>query len=470
MKLFDTKSGELRDFAPIRPNHVGIYVCGPTVQGAPHIGHLRSALAYDILTRWLTAKGMQVTLIRNVTDIDDKVLEKAVETGISWWSIAYANESLFSADYDRLGLLRPSYEPRATGHIPQMQKLISRLVDLGFAYLADDDSGDVYFDTVAWSKYGELTNQKVSDMDSESETVPATKPSKRNPTDFALWKGHKASEPEDASWDFELTGAGRPGWHIECSAMAMHYLGTNFDIHGGGLDLRFPHHENELAQSAAAGHEYANYWLHNGLVQVAGQKMSKSLANSVSAADLYALAPAAAVRYYLSSAQYRSTLDYQPGVLAEASIALDRIFEFLRRSERLLAKTKFSKLEIKPIPTAFASAMDDDLNVPGALAVLHETVRSGNAALDEERIGEAQQARGEVSSMLEVLGLSPESWEPSATEADLALDRVIAGLIEDRNQARAERDFAKADQIRDQLARAGIALSDDSDGSHWSIG
>lgn len=478
MKLFDTKSGSLLEFSPIQPGQVGIYVCGPTVQGAPHIGHLRSALSYDILTRWLIAKGMRVTLIRNVTDIDDKVLEKATETGLNWWSIAYSNEALFSAEYQRLGLLPPSYEPRATGHIPQMQRLISRLLELGFAYLAPDDSGDVYFDTVAWANYGELTHQRVADMDSEadseadseSQASSQKKSSKRNPTDFAMWKGRKSNEPEDATWDFELAGPGRPGWHIECSAMAMHYLGSSFDIHGGGLDLRFPHHENELAQSAAAGYGFANYWLHNGLVQVAGQKMSKSSGNSVSSADLYALAPASAVRYYLSSAQYRSTLDYQAGVLVEAAVALDRLYEFLKRCDRLLAKTKFAKLEAKSFPSAFEAAMDDDLNVPSALAVLHETVRSGNMALDEERIADAQQARGEVSTMLEVLGLSRESWEPSATEADLALGRVIAGLIADRNQARAERDFARADQIRDQMARSGIALSDDSDGTHWSIG
>lgn len=465
MKLFDSRHGEVREFEPLQPGRVGIYVCGPTVQSAPHIGHLRSALAYDLLRRWLNHGGFQVTLVRNVTDIDDKVLEKAAEQAADWWALAYANESLFTADYDRLGLLRPSYEPRATGHIPQMQQLIELLIARGHAYVSADGSGDVYFDTASWPRYGALTNQRLDDMESASDVTPG----KRNPTDFALWKSRKAAEPETAAWAFNAASAGRPGWHIECSAMATHYLGEHFDIHGGGLDLRFPHHENELAQSAAAGHGFANYWLHNGLVQVGGQKMSKSLGNSVASAELFRLAPAAAVRYYLSSAHYRSTLDYQPAVLEEAATALDRIYAFLRRCDRQLAKTRFALADELAVPSQFSSEMDDDLNVPGALAVLHDTVRAGNAALDEERLADAQQARGETNAMLAVLGLSREQWVPEASATDLALDRVIAGLIEERNQARADKNFAKADQIRDQLVRAGIALADDANGTHWSI-
>lgn len=468
MKLFDTRTAELRDFVPITSGRVGIYVCGPTVQSHPHIGHLRSALVYDLLVRWLAHKGYKVTLVRNVTDIDDKVLEKAKASGADWWALAYANEVRFNEDYQRLGILRPDYEPRATGHISQMQSLIQTLLHRGHAYVAPNGSGDVYFDTSSWAHYGELTHQRLEDMESEATDGSAGKV-KRNPTDFALWKGQKPNEPASAAWAFTAAGPGRPGWHIECSAMASHYLGETFDIHGGGMDLRFPHHENELAQSAAAGHGFANFWLHNGLVQVAGQKMSKSLGNSVSSDELFRLASPAAVRYYLSSAQYRSVLDYQPSVLEEAATALERVYEFLRRCDRQLAKTRFAVGDVTPVPADFETEMDDDLNVPGALGVLHETVRAGNQALDEERLSDAQRARGEVTSIIEVLGLSREQWVPEASASDLALDRVIAGLIEERNQARADKDFAKADLIRDQLARAGVALSDDADGTHWSI-
>lgn len=468
MKLYDSKGAELRDFEPLVAGRVGIYVCGPTVQSSPHIGHLRSALAYDLLVRWLAHLGHEVTLVRNVTDIDDKVLAKALELRADWWALAYANEVKFTADYDRLGILRPSYEPRATGHIPQMQALIASLIERGHAYVAGDGSGDVYFDTASWPKYGELTNQKIEDMESEN-SEGATARAKRNPTDFALWKGRKDGEPASASWAFQAAAPGRPGWHIECSAMATHYLGESFDIHGGGMDLRFPHHENELAQSAAAGHGFATFWLHNGLVQVNGQKISKSLGNTVSSDELFKLAPAAAVRYYLSSAQYRSTLDYQPSVLEEAATALERIYEFLRRCDRQLSKSRFAVAEPAALPGDFTDSMNDDLNVPGALGVLHERVRAGNQALDEERLADAQKARGEVGSMLAVLGLSREQWLPQASPTDLALDRVIAGLIEERNQARDEKDFAKADSIRDQLTRAGVSLSDDADGTHWSI-
>ena len=295
MKLFDTRASELRDFVPIEPGKVGIYVCGPTVQSEPHIGHLRSALVYDLLSRWFEELGYQVTLVRNVTDIDDKVLEKSKESGIDWRVLAQRNERIFAADYQRLQLRSPELEPRATGHITQMLELIQRLVDAGHAYQVEG-SADVYFDTASWSQYGELTNQKPEDMESEEAAG-----GKRAPQDFALWKSQKPGEPVSASWP-AVFGAGRPGWHIECSAMSTYYLGQEFDIHGGGLDLRFPHHENELAQSQAASDGFARYWIHNGLVSIAGQKMSKSIGNTVSSAELFELTSPAAVRYDLASA------------------------------------------------------------------------------------------------------------------------------------------------------------------------
>ncbi|HEU0256992.1 MAG TPA: cysteine--tRNA ligase, partial [Microbacteriaceae bacterium] len=337
LRLFDTRAGGMREFRSVHPHRVGIYVCGPTVQSSPHIGHLRSVLVYDQLRRWLTYRGYDVTLVRNVTDIDDKILvnsaaERAEGSTEEWWALAYRYELEFTASYVALGIQPPSYEPRATGNIPQMLELITRLIERGHAYPARDGSGDVYFDVASWPSYGELTRQSIDDMVADDE---AELRGKRDPRDFALWKGHKDDEPETASWPSPW-GDGRPGWHIECSAMSSRYLGSHFDIHGGGLDLRFPHHENELAQSRAAGEKFAEYWVHNGLVTVDGQKMSKSLGNSVYASELLAQAPAVVVRYYLGAAHYRSTIDFHDGSLTEARAALERIGGFLERAGRVL--------------------------------------------------------------------------------------------------------------------------------------
>jgi cysteinyl-tRNA synthetase len=457
MKLFDTRSSELRDFTPLRAGQVSLYVCGPTVQSAPHIGHLRSALAYDLLTRWLSHRGLKVTLVRNVTDIDDKVLEKAIEQKTNWWSLAYQNEQVFAADYRTLGIQLPAHEPRATGHIPQMVALIETLIARGHAYQALDGSANVYFDTESWPQYGELTNQKPEDMESEAKSSD-----KKRAQDFALWKAHKSSDPETASWDTPF-GKGRPGWHIECSAMATHYLGEQFDIHGGGLDLRFPHHENELAQSQAAGHKFANFWLHNGLVTTSGQKMSKSLGNSVSSSDLFALASPQAVRYYLLSAHYRSSLDYQPSVLQEAQAALDRINGFLERAGR------DADLVEGALTAEFEREMDEDLNIPAALAVLHESVRAGNSDLDSGNNEAATKRASEVLGMLGVLGLAPSDWASGNSKEHDALDSLIRSMIIERNQARENKDYARADELRDRLVASGIELSDSSDNTHWKV-
>ncbi len=473
VRLYDSRSQTVTDLVPLIEDAVGIYVCGPTVQSSPHIGHLRSALVYDLWRRWLSYRGYRVTLVRNVTDIDDKILASAEQdaAGASvaepWWALAYRIELEFTAGYSALGILAPTYEPRATASIGQMHELIQRLIDAGHAYAAADDSGDVYFDTGSWPSYGELTNQKLEDMAPAADADPR---GKRDPRDFALWKGHKPTEPESASWPSPW-GAGRPGWHLECSAMASRYLGPQFDIHGGGLDLRFPHHENELAQSTAAGDAFAKYWVHNGLVNIGGQKMSKSLGNSIFASEFLEMARPLVIRYYLGAAHYRSTIDYHEGSLGEAEAALERIEGFLHRAGRRLEGTENAG-RTRDVPESFASAMDDDLAVPQALAVLHDAVRSGNAALDADDVETAARIRDEVFAMTEVLGLNPlsEPWNTVQSDAaGPALARLVERLLADRDTARADKDFASADRIRDELAGAGIQLDDTPTGTQWSI-
>lgn len=465
MRLFDSKAQALRDFVPLHAGHVGMYVCGPTVQSSPHVGHLRSALVYDQLRRWLEHEGFQVTLVRNVTDIDDKVLENAQASGVEqWWALAYRMEAEFTAAYDLLGIARPTYEPRATASIPEMIALIERLISSGHAYAAADGSGDVYFDTGSWPAYGELTNQKPDEMEAASDADPR---GKKDPRDFALWKGHKAGDPESASWASPW-GAGRPGWHIECSAMSTKYLGAAFDIHGGGLDLRFPHHENELAQSTAAGDPFANYWLHNGLVSIGGQKMSKSLGNSVYAADLLSQAKPLVLRYLLGSAHYRSTLELHNGAIDEAKASFERIEGFLERAGR--EGPADSQADV---PDAFREAMNDDLNIPAALAVVFESVRSGNSALDAGDKEAGGRIASEVGAMLEVLGLNPATAHcagaSGGSQAEHALEKLMEQLLLSRQKAREAKDFATSDRIRDNLAAAGITIEDTPTGAHWSL-
>ena len=329
LRLFDTATRTVRDFVPLVPGEVGVYLCGATVQSAPHIGHLRSAVAFDVLVRWLRRSGNKVTLVRNVTDIDDKILAKAVDAGEPWWAWAMLNERAFTAAYDALGVLPPSYEPRATGHVPAMIELMTRLVEKGHAYTTSP--GDVWFDVRSYDEYGALTNQRVDDM------IPAPDgtvddDAKRDPRDFALWKAAKPGEPETASWDTPF-GRGRPGWHLECSAMAQRYLGDTFDIHGGGLDLRFPHHENEQAQSRAAGYGFAQYWLHNGWVTQGGAKMSKSLGNGLLVTAVLAKERAvASLRYAMTAVQYSSMLEWTDDTLREAEATWDRLAGFVERA------------------------------------------------------------------------------------------------------------------------------------------
>ncbi|MFS0715538.1 cysteine--tRNA ligase [Arthrobacter sp. 1P04PC] len=479
LRFYDTASAEVRDFVPLVPGKVSLYYCGATVQGMPHVGHIRSAIAFDQLTRWLQYRGFRVTTVRNVTDIDDKILAKSAESfapGVDegdgtvreeeWWALAYRYEQEFRKAYDTLGVSRPTYEPRATGHIPEMHALIQLLIDRGHAYPALDDSGDVYFDVRSWSAYGSLTRQKIEDMQGAPDADPR---GKKDPRDFALWKGHKDGEPTTASWASPW-GAGRPGWHLECSAMVTKYLGTEFDIHGGGLDLRFPHHENEMAQSQAAGHGFANFWMHNGMVTYAGEKMSKSIGNTISPAEMLELAPPRVVRYYLGQAQYRSVLDYQPTSLQEAAAAVERIDGFISRAVRALSDGgNYSISTYGAVPEAFERAMDDDLNVPQALAVLHETVRAGNTALTDGRTEDARQALHQVHDMLRVLGLNDTAAPAVDGQATTALGVLVEAQLAARAQARAAKDWPASDAIRDTLAAAGVVVEDGADGASWSL-
>lgn len=477
LRFYDTASAEVRDFVPLVPGNVSLYYCGATVQGMPHVGHIRSAIAFDQLTRWLQYRGFRVTAVRNVTDIDDKILAKSAasfdpdfedEPGAlrneEWWALAYRYEQEFLKAYDTLGVSRPTYEPRATGHIPEMHALIQQLIDRGHAYPALDDSGDVYFDVRSWSKYGTLTRQKLDDMQGAPDADPR---GKKDPRDFALWKGYKDGEPTTASWASPW-GPGRPGWHLECSAMVTKYLGTEFDIHGGGLDLRFPHHENEMAQSQAAGHGFANFWMHNGMVTYAGEKMSKSIGNTVSPAEMLELAPPRVVRYYLGQAQYRSVLDYQPTSLQEAAAAVERIDGFLTRAGRILPDAG-TETSAASVPEAFASAMDDDLNVPQALAALHETVRAGNTALTDGDLDAAGQALASVTAMVEVLGLNATTTPAADEHANTALGVLVEAQLAARADARAAKDWAASDAIRDTLTAAGVVVEDGPDGASWSL-
>ena len=472
LRFYDSATASVRDFTPVHPGEARIYYCGATVQGAPHIGHVRSGLVFDQLSRWLTYRGYKVTTVRNVTDIDDKILVNSAasfEPGYAgehpaeeWWALAYRFERVFGAAYASLNIAPPTYEPRATGHIPEMFALIQRLIDRGHAYPATDGCGDVYFDVRSWENYGALTRQKIDDMQDAPDADPR---GKRDPRDFALWKAYKEGEPVTASWDSPW-GKGRPGWHLECSAMAGKYLGETFDIHGGGLDLRFPHHENEMAQSQAAGYGFANFWMHNGLVNYEGEKMSKSIGNIITPAQMLEAARPLVVRYYLGQAHYRSVLDYHPTSLEEARVAVERV-------EAFLAATRDYHREDAAVPEAFAEAMDDDLNIPKALAALHAGVRAGNAALaaGESAQGAAEQvyAMAKVLGLVELMSFSQAGAATNELGEHAALDSLIQTMLTQRAEAREAKDWARADQIRDALAAAGITVKDGATGSTWSL-
>jgi len=453
MSLYDTKSRNVSAFKPIKNGEVGIYLCGATVQAPPHIGHIRSGVNFDILRRWLITSGYKVTFIRNVTDIDDKIIHKAGHEEITWWQVAAKYERAFTDAYNKLNVLPPTYEPRATGHITQMIELIEKLISNGSAYAPGN--GDVYLEVKQVKDYLSLSNQKLDDLLVADD---ADVKFKKDPKDFALWKAAKKGEP---SWPTPW-GDGRPGWHIECSAMAHAYLGESFDIHGGGLDLIFPHHENEIAQSNAAGFGFANIWMHNAWVTTSGEKMSKSLGNSLQVNEILKKVRGIELRWYLGSAHYRSMLEFSFEALAESATAFKRIEAFLSRAESILGK----EAELL-IADEFAKAMNDDLAVPQALAFIAESMRIGNSAAEDKKV--IAKTAGEIRGALSVLGCDPKDAAFAATQSNSdAIDGLIKLALEQREAARLRKDFAAADQIRDQIASLGITVEDTTNGPRWS--
>jgi cysteinyl-tRNA synthetase len=466
LRLHDTAARAVREFTPVTPGKASLYLCGATVQAPPHIGHIRSGVNFDILVRWLAASGYQVTFCRNVTDIDDKILRTAATEGVEWWAVAERNQRAFTRAYNALGCRPPDVEPRATGHVPEMIVLMRRLTESGHAYAA---GGDVYFDVRSYPEYGELSGQRLEHMRAAEDVDESHK---RDPRDFALWKGAKPGEP---SWETPW-GPGRPGWHLECSAMSTKYLGPTFDIHGGGLDLVFPHHENELAQSRAAGDGFARYWVHNGILGLAGEKMSKSLGNSLLVDVMITEVRPAELRYYLGQSHYRSEMEYSPDALAEAAAAYRRIEGFVTRAaEAGPAGATAAEASATGLPAGFGAALDDDLAVPQALAVVHEAVTDGNTALAAGDVAGAAKQAAAVRGMMSVLGLDPldDHWSGPGGADGSALRPVVDALVEvalqQRQAARERKDFAEGDAIRDRLRDAGILVEDTVRGPRWEL-
>ena len=457
LHLYNTADRKTSKFVPLKPKQVGIYLCGATVQAPPHIGHIRSGVNFDILNRWLSASGYEVTFIRNVTDIDDKILQKAEIEKSPWWAVAMKYERAFADAYAALNVAPPTYEPRATGHITQMIELMQSLIEKGFAYAPGN--GDVYLEVRKVKNYLSLSNQKLDDLQSADD---ADLKHKKDPRDFALWKGSKPGEP---SWPTPW-GPGRPGWHLECSAMAHAYLGEAFDIHGGGLDLIFPHHENEIAQSQSAGYAFAKIWMHNAWVTTSGEKMSKSLGNSLQVQELLKKVRGIELRWYLGSAHYRSMLEFSFEALEESAVAFRRIEAFLNRATELLKKEPNSQFSAE-----FKTAMDNDLAVPEAIATISESMKNGNNAITSNDLKSLEKYASEVRGALSILGCDP--FDPvfksgSSTKKEL-LDGLVSLALEQRTAARERKDFATSDLIRDELAKLSVVIEDTPQGARWSI-
>ncbi|MCW2715513.1 MAG: cysteinyl-tRNA synthetase [Frankiales bacterium] len=456
LRLYDTASRSVRPLVPLVQGRVGIYTCGPTVQARPHVGHLRSAIVLDVLRRWLLASGTAVTFVRNVTDVDDKIIHDASHDDEPWWALATRMSRAFTQAYDAVQVLPPDGEPRVTGSILSITSLIEQILERGHAYVS---GGDVYLSVRSAPGYGELSGQDLDALRASGKTVAhGHTGEKRDPLDFALWKAAKPGEP---SWPSPW-GPGRPGWHIECSAMAVDLLGERFDVHAGGLDLVFPHHENELAQSRCAGHPFAQHWLHHGLVTAAGggEKMSKSLGNATNVEDVLHGVRPQVLRYALGAGHYRSPLEWSPQTLSEAESAYARIETFVRNATEASAGVEPGEPAVSW--DDFAAVMDDDLGVPQALALVHSGVRAGNALLASGDLPALAATLGGVRRMLAVLCLDPVDQWPETGGGSLAgvVDALVGIAVEARADARARKDWAQADAVRDRLSASGIVLED----------
>jgi cysteinyl-tRNA synthetase len=470
LAVYNTLTRRKEPFEPLEAGRVGMYVCGPTVYDHPHLGHARAAVAFDVIRRSFEFLEYRVTYVRNVTDVDDKIIARAAEEGRTPWEVAEEYTRIYDEQMTALGVRPPNVAPRATGHIQDMIRLVSELVDSGHAYTVD--GGDVYFSVESFPSYGALSNRTLEDVRAGERVEPD--PRKRNPLDFALWKGAKPGEP---SWTSPW-GEGRPGWHIECSAMSTKYLGKTFDIHGGGQVLIFPHHENEIAQSeAATGVPFARVWLHNGFVTIDQEKMAKSLKNFVTVRDVLADFPAPAVRTLLAGAHYRSQIDFSPHALDDGRATWDRLATFDRNAAGALAGRDHPPEadHIEPWHSKFTAAIEDDFNTPEALAVLFDLVSNGNALIERADRGDAGAARElasvhqEFDALAEVLGVSPARDWPQAPRGTAALAPLVEYLLELREEARRAKDFAGADAIRDRLSAAGVVVEDRPAGPRWYV-
>jgi cysteinyl-tRNA synthetase len=453
LKIYNTLAREKQEFIPIDPGKVRMYVCGLTVQDVPHLGHARTFIAFDVIQRWLRARGFDVTYVRNITDIDDKIIRRAGENGESIYALTGRMVDAMHADFDALGLQEPQYEPRATQFIPQMHEIIAALEAKGLAYQAAD--GDVNFAVRRFEGYGKLSGKSLDDLRA-GERV-AVDQAKRDPLDFVLWKSAKETEPSESKWASPW-GAGRPGWHIECSAMAGSVLGRTIDIHGGGPDLKFPHHENEIAQSEGAhGVKFANIWMHSGALNVAEEKMSKSLGNFFTVGDALAQYDAEVLRYFVVRSHYRSIVSFSPEQLAESQAALRRLYTALRGHEAVTASIDWYEAHA----LRFHAAMDDDFNTPEAVAVLFDLA----SALNRGEAGLAGQLKG-LAGVLGLLQRDPQVFLQAAPAGGLS-NAEIDEKVGARTTAKKARNFAESDRIRDELKAAGIVLEDGPQGTTW---
>lgn len=474
INIFNTFSGRKEPFRPIKDNSVGLYVCGVTVYDHCHIGHARSAIVFDVILRYLQERGYNVTSVKNFTDIDDKIIKKSTEEGISWREVSEKYIASFYEDMDTLNILRPTYEPRATEHIDDMIRLVEMLLKNGNAYIMD---GDVYFSVESFKGYGELSKRSLDEMMAGARVDINEK--KRNPLDFALWKSSKEGEPW---WDAPF-GRGRPGWHIECSVMSTKYLGNPFDIHGGGKDLIFPHHENERAQTeAATGKRFVNYWIHNGFVNIEKEKMSKSLGNILLIKDFIREYHPETLRLFFLSNHYRSPVDYNEKSIDDSNSALYRLYHTIERADELERQKKIEQMvfsEAEDVKKRFYEAMDDDFNTALALSCIFELSRILNRLMDTQDEGSLPfiaYTKSTILHLAHVLGILKDKWQVyDEQEKTRHLTRIGFGLselnkaIEERAEARKNRDFKKADSIREMLLGKGIILQDTPRGTEWRI-